>query len=214
MNQKILFQKAEIKKNYNEDIHESSLKIKAYFEDYDNQFFNHCLSSTFMTFNEKILDLKHQLVEDLRIDALKLIEEKIKSNYPKYLKYLFESIEKISYFMDIPPIIVFFFNSRDFKYFEEKSNLDIIRKYFKNPIEIRESSSDFIGGFRIQTEGNLTYNNVMDDQISKKTPLFQITLSRNISEQEVNEIKKNFEEFIEDKRVGIHLIEDYLNKYE
>ena len=214
MKQQILFQKAEIKKKHNEDVHESSLKIKDYFEEYDNQFFNHCLSSTFLTFNEKLLNLKHKLVEDLRINVLKLIEEKIESNYANYVKYLLDSIEKISYFMDKPPNIIFIFNSKDFRYFKEKANLEKIREYFKNPIEIRESNVDFIGGFKVKTEGILTYNNILDDLIAKQSSLFQIELSKNISEQEINEIKKDFEEFIENKRLGIHLIEDYLNKYE
>jgi hypothetical protein len=195
-------------------VNESSLKIKEYFEEYDNEFFNHCLSSTLLSFNEKLLNLKHQLVEDLRIDVIKLIKEKIESHYANYMKYLLDSIEKISYFMDKPPNIIFFFNSKDYKYFKEKSNLDKIQVYFKNPIEIRESNSDFLGGFKVQTGGDFSYDNVLDNLIAKKTSSFQIELSKIISETEINEIKKDFEDFIENKRLGIHLIEGYLKKYE
>ena len=214
LNQKVLFQKAEIKKKHNEDVHQSSLKIKDYFEEYDNQFFNHCLSSTFLTFNEKLLNFKHLLVEDLRIHVIKIIKEKIDSNYANYEKYLLDSIEKISYFIDKHSSIIFFFNSKDFSYFKKKSNLDKIQEYFKHPIEIRESNSDFIGGFKVQTKENLSYSNVIDDLVARNSSIFQIKLSRNTSEQKINDIKKNFEEFIENKRLGIHLIEDYLNKYE
>jgi len=214
LNQKILFQKAEIKKKHNEDVYMSSLKIKEQFEKYDNEFFNYISSSTFITFNDKFLNLKHQLVEDLRISVVKQLEEKIESNYANYMKYLLDSIEKVSSFMDKPPNMIFTFNSKDFRYFKEKSNLKEIQKYFKNPTEIRESDSDFIGGFKLQTEGILSYNNVIDNLIASNLSLFQIELSKIISDQEINEIKEDFEEFVENKRLGIHLIEDYLKKNE
>jgi len=214
LNQKILFQKAEIKKKHNKDVSDSSIEIKKYFEDYDTQFFNHCLTSTFISFNDKLLNIKHKFIDDLKKEAFLKIKDHIDKHYNNYVEYLLQNIESISRFMDKPPSITFNFNPKDCSFFKEPSNVKKIQKHFKNPIRIKENNYDFIGGFSAEVEGGISYNMIFDDIIDKNTPIFEIELSKIISDIKINKIKREFEEFIEEKKMGIHLIEDYLKKYE
>lgn len=214
VNQKVLFQKAEIKKKHNRDVNESSIDIKQHFEDYDHQFFNHCLSSTFLSFNEKLLSLKHGFIDDLKKEVFLKLKEHINKYYNNYIDYLVQSIEHISHFMDKPPSIIFNFNTKDFTFFKEPSKGKRIQALFTNPITLKESKLGFIGGFSAETEGGISYNMIFDDIIDKNTYLFEIELSEIISDNELNKIKREFEEFIENKKLGIHLIEDYLKKNE
>ena len=214
LNQKVLFQKAEIKKKHNRDVYESSLDIKKYFEDYDTQFFNHCLTSTFLSFNDKLLTMKHEFVDDLKKEVFLKVKEHINKNYNNYIEYILQAIEKMSVFMDKSPSIIFTFNNKDYNFFKEPSNLKKIQELFNNPVSIKEGGHGFIGGFNSRVEGGISYNMIFDDLIAKNTPIFEIELSKIIEDNELNKIKKEFEEFIEDKKMGIHLIEDYLKKYE
>ena len=214
LNQKVLFQKAEIKKKHNKDVFESSLEIKKKFEDYDTQFFNHCLTSTFISFNDKLINMKHKFVDDLKKEAFLKIKDHINKHYNNYVEYLIQNIERMSHFMDKPPSIAFYFNPKDYGFFKEPSNVKKIQKHFKNLVKIKESNDDFIGGFSAEVEGDISYNMIFDDIINKNTPVFEIELSKIISDANINKIKREFEEFIEDKKMGIHLIEDYLKKYE
>jgi len=158
--------------------------------------------------------MKHGFVDDLKKEVFLKTKEHINKNYTNYIDYILQVIENISDFMDKPPSIIFTFNDKDYNFFKEPSNMKKIQTFYKNPILIEESSQGFIGGFIAKIEGGISYNIIIDDMIAKNTPIFEIELSKIIVDNELNKIKNEFEEFIEDKKMGIHLIEDYLKKYE
>ena len=215
MNQEMLFQKAEIKKKYKEETIMAIKKLQEYFKQRDVDFLNSCLNSTLSRINQKMISFKNGLIEDLKKQVFQIINEKIKNKYPDYIKFLLNKIEEISTFMDKPQKIIIFFNSKDFTYFEKEQNMKKIKKLFKNPIEIKRNTDDFIGGFKAKIMGeNLVYEFILDDLINNKSTVFQTILSEIFSDEKIEEISKTFKEYIESQKLDINLIEEYLSSYE
>ncbi|MBN1800669.1 MAG: hypothetical protein JW891_04140, partial [Candidatus Lokiarchaeota archaeon] len=92
LNQKTLFQKAEIKKKYREELVLDIQKSRDYFEEYANEILNNSLSTTLIEMNQKFLDLKLKLVKELNDSVVNELEKKIKENYDNYITFLIDNI--------------------------------------------------------------------------------------------------------------------------
>jgi len=210
LNQKTLFQKAEIKKRILERSDDRSLKLKQSFEDSYNQFLNQSLSSTLINGKEKFLKIKNNLINQLKISLFKLIKEKISNNYASYIDYILDSIKNVKKTINKPQDVELIFNNKDYNYFIK--NFDKIFDLFQNPIEINEDSRDFIGGFKVSLVGGvISYDYTIDNLINKNSSFIQMQISNIINDSEIKEIELEFEEFIKNKK---KLITEYLTQYD
>lgn len=210
LNQKTLFQKAEIKKRYLERSYERSLRLKDHLIESYEQFLNQGLSSTLLGGKGKLLDVKNRLIKELKLNLFNLIKDKIKKNYTGYIDYLLKNIKNLQHTLDKPQGIELILNSKDYNYFLK--NFDKIAGLFKNPIEINKDRGEFIGGFKISlTEGIISYDYTIDNLINKHSSFIQIEISKIIDESEIKEIEKDFEDFILNKK---EKITEYLRFYE
>ena len=172
MNQKSLFQKAEIKKQFLERSIERSLRLRQQFSENYEQFLNQSLSSTLLKGKEMFLNLKIQLITELKEALLNLIKEKIDKNYLAYINFLVNSISEVKKTIDKPQEIELIFNNKDYNYFIEES--DKIEDLFQNPVEINKDHKDFIGGFKISLIGGvISYDYTIDNLIEKISPFIQ-----------------------------------------
>ncbi|MFX1377339.1 MAG: V-type ATP synthase subunit E [Promethearchaeota archaeon] len=210
LNQKMLFQKAEIKKRFLERSDDRSIKLREHFiENYD-QFLNQALSSTLLSGKEKFLSTKNNLIKKLKESLFKLIRKKIEKNYALYISYLLDSIENVNTTIDKPQDIELIFNNRDYNYFIK--HFDKIVDLFKNPIEINEDKRDFIGGFKVSLiGGTIFYDYTIDNLINKNSSFIQMEISKIINDSEIKEIEIEFEKFIKNQK---KLITEFLVKYD
>ena len=210
LNQKTLFQKAEIKKRYLERSHERSLKLKDHLIESYDQFLNESLSSTLLKGKERFLRVKNKLIKELKISLLNLIRDKIKKNYSGYIAYLLTSINNVKTIINKTTDIELIFNSKDYTYFIK--NFDKIEDIFKNPVEINKDQNDFLGGFKISSVGGIiSYDYTIDNLINKKLPFIQTQVSRIINDSEIKETEKEFQNFIQKQK---EKIAEYLILYE
>ncbi|MFX1317158.1 MAG: V-type ATP synthase subunit E [Promethearchaeota archaeon] len=210
LNQKTLFQKAEIKKRYLDRSHERSLKLKDHLIESYEQFLNEALSSTLLKGKERFLSVKNKLIQELKLSLLNLIRDKIKKNYSGYITYLLKSIKNVKNIINKTTDLELIFNSKDYTYFLK--NFDKIENLFKNPVEIDKDQNDFIGGFKISTVGGIiSYDYSIDTLINKHLPFIQTEVSRIIDDSEIKEIEKEFENFIQKTK---EKITEYLILYE
>jgi vacuolar-type H+-ATPase subunit E/Vma4 len=210
LNQKTLFQKAEIKKRNLERSDDRTLKLKQSFDDSYNQFLNQSLSSTLLNGKERFLKIKNNLINQLKASLFKLIKENINNNYTSYIDYILESIKKVKKTIDKPQEIELIFNNKDYNYFIK--NFDKIVDLFKNPIEINEDTKDFIGGFKVSLVGGvISYDYTIDNLINKNSSFIQMEISKIINDSEIKEIELEFEEFIKNKK---KLITEHLIQYD
>lgn len=210
INRKNLFQKAEIRKKIMERDNEASIKIKKHFIETSEQYLNNSLSIMLLELKEKVLELKNNLIDELKKDVYSLIEEKINKNYSNYVNFLIDAITNQSNIIDKPPKIILLFNSKDYKYFTK--NPSKLKKLFKTPVEIKNSSDEMIGGFKaILSGGNINYDYSINNLIEKNTSLIQKKFSKIISDSEIKEIEEKFEVFIKTQKLGIT---EYLKDYE
>ncbi len=214
-NQRILFQKAEIRKRFSDRTHESSLKIRKHLILTYNQFLNKLLTSTLSELRERVLNLKNRLINELRTELHYKIQEIMKENYSKnsiktYSNFLLKSIKNISHGVSKLPEITLILNSKDYIYFSK--NLDILDNQLKNKIVLKKSDEDFIGGFKIiQEDENIFYDYTIENILKKNESLIQKEFSKFIDDSEIGIIKKELEQFIQKLKLGI---EEYLKKYD
>jgi len=210
INRQTLFQKADIRKRYIERANENSLKIRKQFINTYNQYLNNILSETLLESKEKILDLKNRILDDLKNSINNLIKEKINKNYTNYINFLLDIFRSNKHFIDKSSKIVILFNSKDFDYFNKSSVK--IKNLFKNEIEIQKYSEELIGGFKVQLfKGTIYYDYSIDNLINESSSSIQKKISTLVSDSEIKDIEHNFEEFIQNKKLGI---EDYLKDYD
>jgi len=210
LNQKTLFQKAEIKKRYLERSHERSLKLKDHLIESYEQFLNEALSSTLLKGKERFLSLKNRLIKELKTSLLNLIKDKFKKNYSGYIAYLLKSINNVKNIISKTTDIELIFNSEDYSYFLKK--FDKIEDLFKNPVEINKDQNDFIGGFKISSVGGIiSYDYTIDTLINKCLPFIQTEVSKIINDSEIKKIEREFENFIQKQK---EKIAEYLILYE
>ena len=210
INQKSLFEKAEIKKKYLDKSDENSKKIKEKFiRDYNN-YLNDTLSSVLLDSKEKLLKLKDGMLKELKKGLIDIIEEKIEKNYAGYLDFLFEQVEQKCKELSTTSEDKIVFNSRDFnQYSEFKEKID---KLFRDTPQVQESHESFIGGFRfIHKEGEISYDYSIEKIIEKNIVLIQKEFLKSITDKEIKKIEYKFENKIQTYK---DKIEGYLNQYE
>jgi vacuolar-type H+-ATPase subunit E/Vma4 len=212
INQQTLFQIAEAKKKNKERTRESSLKMKQHFNETFNKLLNSSLSSTLLKIKEDVLKSKNKLMLELISDLTDLINSEIKEDYPKYVDFIIKTIENIKYIIDKPPEIIITLNSRDFDYFNNKREL--IEKIFKNPVKLKESETQFTGGFIcVVAKGNISYNYTIENQIKKKLSIIEIEFSKIFqdSEPDIKVLENDYVQFIENQKLAF---DEYLKDYE
>jgi vacuolar-type H+-ATPase subunit E/Vma4 len=208
LNQKTLFQKAEIKKRFLERTDERSLRLKNHFIENYEQFLNQSLSTTLLKGKEKFLKVKNNLISNLKTNLINEIKKKLKEKYPLYIKYLLDSVKRIKNTIDKPQEIELIFNTKDYNYFIK--NFDKILEIFSNPIEINEDRYDFIGGFKISLVGGvISYDYTIDNLIDKNSSFIQMEIAKILNDTEIKKIEKEYEDFIElqKKRITEYLVQ-------
>jgi vacuolar-type H+-ATPase subunit E/Vma4 len=210
LNQKTLFQKAEIKKSFLERSNERSLRLRNHFNENYEQFLNQSLSTTLLKGKEKFLYLKNQLISTLKTTLINLIKTELDKKYSTYIEYLLNSITKIKKTIDKSQDIELILNHKDYNYFIKK--FDKILDIFKNPVEINEDRYDFIGGFKISLVGGvISYDYTIDNLIDKNSSFIQMEIAKILNDTEIKNIEKKYEEFIEEQKKSIT---EYLIKYD
>ena len=212
INQQTLFQIAEAKKKNKERIRESSLKMKAHFNENFNKLLNSSLSSTLLKIKEEVLKSKNKLMAELISDLTDLINDKIKSNYQNYATFILKTLESIKYIVDKPPEIIITLNLRDYEFFSK--NIGLLEKIFKNKVKLKKSEENFTGGFIcIVLAANISYNYTIENQLKKNTSIIEIEFSKifSDSESDIKKLENNYVEFIQVQKLAI---DNYLMNYE
>jgi vacuolar-type H+-ATPase subunit E/Vma4 len=210
INQSTLFQKAKIKKRILKRMGENSLRIKNHFIETYNQFLNKSLSETLTEVKDYVLQIKRDLIKQLNYELKTVIRNNISNDYSKYIKYLIFNLKEIIPLVDMHPKILLVLNSKDYNYF--KTNFNIIQDLFKNEVEILRTDKEFIGGFKvIQNNIKISYDYTIDNFIMKKSILIEKEFSSIFLESEVKDVRENFENFIQNKKLDI---KEYLLNYD
>jgi vacuolar-type H+-ATPase subunit E/Vma4 len=173
---------------------------------------NSSLSSTLLKIKEEVLKSKNKLMLELISDLTGLISNEIKENYQNYVDFILKTIENIKFIVDKPPEVVITLNSRDYDYFNKRS--DLIEKIFKNSVKLKESETQFTGGFIcVVSKGNISYNYTIENQIKKKTSIIEIEFSRIFqdSESDINTLENDYVQFIQNQKLAV---DEYLKDYE
>ncbi len=215
LNQRHLFQKAEMKKKYKANLIAEIGKTQKNFEEKSNNFFNDSLNSALLEFSQKMLNLKLDLVKELKNETILKVKDNIKNNNSKYIKYTIANIKKITGIIKGDSPVNLIFNSKDYDYFNDETNFKKIQNLFNIQINITKSSKDFIGGFIFELpELNITYSNTFDDLIDKKSSIFEIELSKIITDENFEKIKNDLIDFVNSQRSEINIIKGQLNNNE
>lgn len=212
INQQTLFQMAEVKKKARERTSESSLKMKAHFNETYNKLLNNSLSSSLLKIKEEVLKSKNKLMLDLISDLTDLIKDKIKNNYSSYIHLLLKNLESIKHLVDKPPEIIIQLNSIDFKYFS--NHMGKIESILRNKVSLVKSNEEFTGGFKcVILTGHLSYDYTIENQLKKSTSVIEIEFSKifSNSEPDIKALENNYIEFIQNQKL---VVNEYLKKYE
>lgn len=212
INQQTLFQMAEVKKKARERTSESSLKMKAHFNETYNKLLNNSLSSSLLKIKEEVLKSKNKLMLDLISDLTDLIKDKIKNNYSSYIHLLLKNLESIKHLVDKPPEIIIQLNSIDFKYFS--NHMGKIESILRNKVSLVKSNEEFTGGFKcVILTGHLSYDYTIENQLKKSTSVIEIEFSKifSNSEPDIKALENNYIEFIQNQKLTVN---EYLKKYE
>jgi len=206
----MLYQKAELKKNYIKKVNDNSQRIKSQFIETYTNLLNKSLTSNLIQAKEVILSLKNKLLDDLKQNLLKKLEQIITRNYKNYIDYLINSIKSSLHMVDKPPKVVILLNQKDLDIF--KKNPSKIESLFKNNVEITRSNDQYLGGFMVVLEdGNIIYNFTLDNVIEKNFVIIERQFSLIFSEVEIEKLQTYFEDFIKNKKQEIM---EYLKKYD
>lgn len=212
INQQTLFQIAEAKKKNKERTRDSSLKMKAHFNETFNKLLNSSLSSTLLKIKEEVLKSKNKLMSELISDVKEYIDNRIKNNYSNYTSFILKTLENIKYIIDKPPEIIITLNSRDYEFFGK--NIELIEKIFKNKVKIEKSEENFTGGFIcVVLSGNISYNYTIENQLKKNTSIIEIEFSKifSDSESDIKKLENNYVQFIQNQKLAV---DNYLKDYE
>ncbi|MFW9945432.1 MAG: V-type ATP synthase subunit E family protein [Candidatus Odinarchaeota archaeon] len=205
-----LFQKTEIRKNYSEKIYKKSEKIKHDFEAKYIDILNNVLTSTLIEAKDHLLQLKDELIKDLKKCLYKDIKTSIEKKYSKYIEFIIKELKTISSDISHRGTIIIFFNSRDYHYFNE--HFSEIENLFKSKVQLKEVIDEFIGGFKITLSNvDISYDNTINTLLTKKIADIEIEFSNLISDSNYKELSIEFEELITKKRDDI---KKYLIEYD
>ena len=212
INQQTLFQMAEVKKKARERTSESSLKMKAHFNETYNKLLNNSLSSYLLKIKEEVLKSKNKLMLELISDLTDLIKDKIKNNYSIYISLLLKNLDSIKHLVDKPPEIIIHLNSIDYKYFS--NNKGKIESILRNKVSLVKSKEEFTGGFKcVILTGQLSYDHTIENQLKKSTSIIEIEFSKifSDSESDIKALENNYIEFIQNQKLAVN---GYLKRYE
>lgn len=211
INQQTLFQMAEVRKKARERTSESSLKMKAHFNETYNKLLNNSLSSYLLKIKEEVLKSKNKLMLELISDLTDLIKVKIKNNYSSYINFILKNLENIKHIIDKPPEIIIHLNSIDFKYFS--NNIGKIESILKNKVRLIESKEEITGGFKCSImAGHLSYDHTIENQLKKSVSIIEIEFSKIFSDSEpdIRALENNYIQFIQNQKLAVN---EYLKKY-
>jgi len=206
----MLYQKAEIKNTFLKRTEESFKNAKNQFAGLYKDFLNKSLASTLIDAKDSILYLKNGLLSDLKNSLMLKIVDLISNNYSNYLQFLTDKLIDLIPIIDKPPTVIIIFNNKDYENF--KNSPSKVTSLFKNEVIINKSKDEFIGGFKIISKGgSFQYNYSIDALLEKNIIIVEKFLSNIFSEEKVQELQRNFEKFIENKKLEI---KDYLIEHE
>ncbi len=207
---KRLFQKTEIRKKYNEKIYKKSEKIKNDFEAKYIDILNNVLTSTLIEAKDHLLNLKDELIKDLKNCLYKEIKVLIEKRYSKYIEFIIKELKTISSDISRNGDIIIFFNSRDYHYFNE--HFSEIGNLFKTKVQLKETIDEVIGGFKVAlSKVGISYDNTINTLLTKSIADIEIEFSNLISDSNYKELSIEFEEVISKKRDDI---KKYLINYD
>ncbi|MFW9897962.1 MAG: hypothetical protein ACFFDO_01710 [Candidatus Thorarchaeota archaeon] len=189
---------------------ENASRIKKHLIQSYNQLLNNSLSKTILELKERILNLKSKLIEELKIDMLKIIKDGIKKNYSNYITFLLNLIKNEIKYIDKPPKVIIILNSIDYEFFNKNNKK--INTLFTNKIEIQKSDSDFIGGFKvIFSKEKILFDYSIDNIIEKNSILIQKEILNAFDDSEIEDVEQKFINFIQKQKLGL---EEYLKRYD
>lgn len=210
INRTTLFQKAEIRKNFEDRMRKQSEKLKENFIEQYNEILNSFLTSTLLESREKLLSLKIELINNLKISLKNHIKDSINERYENYIDFILKYIQNISSNIDKPGEIILFFNSRDYNYFNK--NLGSIKNILKNPIIVEKANEEYIGGFKVNiTKTNISYDYTIDSLLISNYVDIEIEFSKLITDIKYKESNDEFENYVNLKKKEI---ENYLKNYD
>jgi vacuolar-type H+-ATPase subunit E/Vma4 len=215
LNQKILFQKAEIRKRFSDRTNESALKTRKHLISTFNQFLNKLLTSTLSELRERVLNLKKDLIKELKTEIDEDIKNIIKKSYSKkgieiYSNFLFNTIKNVSAMTNKLDDVILILNHKDYDHFSK--NPDDLQTQFDHKIVLKKSSEDFIGGFKIiHKNEKVFYDYTIETILKKNESLIQKEFSKFFDDSDIQILKDEFEQFIKKLRSNI---EEYLKKYD
>ena len=154
--------------------------------------------------------MKNGLLEELIDDIYVLIKETIGKNYDKYLKFLIDTLKRISTNFDKSQKTTILFDSEDYSYFLD--HFDEIQNFFGSKIELKQIEENIAGGFKIMSRGGLIYYDFsLNNLIEQKSASIQIEFSKFMSDTEIKKLENNFSEYIQNKKLEI---QKYLTEYD
>ena len=210
MNAQTLFQRAELRKRYREEIYDSSEKIRRNFIETYNQLINQSLSATLLNSRKTLLRLKNKLIIDIQESIYNILVERMDKNYSKYIEFLLESFRKNSMVYDNAEEVEFIFSPKDFDYFSK--NIKQIESIVQKKVILKNAGNQFLGGFKISlSKGIIIYDYTNRNLIEKNTSSIQVEISKMVDDSIIKEIEYGFEEFIEDKKLKI---DEFLRNYD
>ncbi len=207
-----LYQLAESKKKSFERKNEISSKIKNNLLNEYNRYLHDVLSSSILTIKQKILNLKNNLIENLKDGIIKKFAEKTRNNYSEYVKYLFKIIENNKNRFDPSLSLQIIVNASDYKYFKE--NIQEIQKNFENKINLKKSSENFSGGFKLINEKEGVISDYTLESLINQYMIFvekEFNLVVKSYDIKIEEIENNIQTFIDQKGKDL---QETLNLYE
>ncbi|NHJ24422.1 MAG: hypothetical protein EAX89_07605 [Candidatus Lokiarchaeota archaeon] len=207
---KTLFQKAEIRKEYEERIFKSSQRIRDDFFSKYNEILNKSLANSLIESKDQILKLKNDMIKDLKSYLQKGIGEIINQRYNNYIEFIINLLKSIKSSIDYQGDILILFNSTDYEYFSK--NFSKIKDIFKTHLIIDKSPEEHIGGFIISLiDAKMIFDNTIDSLITKNFAEIEIEFSKIISDINYQNLSAQFEESIKNEKKSI---EKYLRKYD
>ncbi|MEJ2251589.1 MAG: hypothetical protein P8Y70_17750 [Candidatus Lokiarchaeota archaeon] len=209
LNQRTLFQKAEIKNMYKERIKKRSEKIKDQFiKDY-NQKLNNKLTETILKSNEMVLSLKNRLIIKLKEALFSELEQKIDQNYPNYIDYLIKSLKNIKDVLGNLSKVIIYLNKRDYDYFSDKDTQ--LKDLFGKNLSIEKTQEEYFKGFILESkEESISYNYSFKDLIQQNLSMIEIKFTNLISESQIEDLQNEFEKIIQKEKENIN---EYLEEY-
>lgn len=172
-------------------------------------YLNENVSSTLMSSKERLLDLKNQLITDLKLHIYDLIKEKINKNYSSYTEYMVNQLKTIKKSFDESLGFTLILNSKDYSYF--KANFNKLSEIIPNPITLKQGDIDFIGGIKIILSGSkISYDFSIKSILNKKLSIIEMKFSEIVDDEKYRTLETEFEVLIRTKKEAIEKhLQDY-----